>query len=126
MHPPSSYAVKAWPSTTPRCCKVFKLQNHAFSLVCPLVSVIEGLCRLSPLLSFCIPIPCLMDPKQLFRKELGSQESSTQPDHKEKGILRWTHQATRAQLQAQEEVEHFKEHVPLEIHLEVEKVVGQI
>ena len=40
--------------------------------------------------------------------------------------MRRTHQATRVQLQAQEAMEFYKEHIPLGIRLEVEKVVGDI
>ena len=58
--------------------------------------------------------------------ESDSGEAFTHSYRKGKGILRRTRQATRAQLQAQEEAEHFKEHVMLGIRLEVEKVVGKL
>ena len=88
MQPSSSYAVKALPSITTRCCKFFRFQNHAFSLVFPLVCVIEGVFWLCPLLLVCIHLPCLKAPKQWFRRELGSGEASAQPECKGNGILR--------------------------------------
>ena len=88
MHPSSYYVVKALPSITARCCKFFRFQNHAFSLVFPLVCVIEGVFWICPLLLVCIPLPCLKAPKRWFRRELGSGEASAHPECKGKGILR--------------------------------------
>ena len=92
----------------------------------PLVCVIEGVFWLCPLLLVCIPLPCLKAPKRWFRRELGCGEASAHPECKGKGILRRNCQATRAQIQSQEEAKHFKEHVPLEIRLEVNKVVIEV
>ena len=126
MPPPSFYSGSAWPPTTRHHCEVFVLQSYVFYLVSPWVSVVQGESLLLVLYQFCLPSPHLMAPKRSVRVDLGSTEATASPDRKGKGILRRTRQATRAQLQAQEAAEFFKEHVPLGIRLEVEKVVGDI
>ena len=67
-----------------------------------------------------------MAPKCSKKLDLDSGEVYVGPGHKGKGIMRRTRQATRVQLQAQEAAKFYKEHVPLGIRLEVEKVVGDI
>ena len=61
-----------------------------------------------------------MAPKQQFRRDIFPGEVSFHPAEKGKSIMCWTRQTT------QEEDKHFKEHVPLGIRKEAERVVEEL
>ena len=71
----------------------------------------------------------LMAPKRSLRRQAVLEEASGAMDRKGKGVIRnkkERHQESQAQLQAHEDVELYKEHVTMAIHLEIDKVVKEL
>ena len=70
-----------------------------------------------------------MTPKRSLRSKAGLEEASGTMDSKGKWVIRKKEerqQESWAQLQAHEDVELYKEHVTMAIHLEIDKVVKDL